>query len=143
MALGHTVCKTYFYADDLAIGTTVTDDLENVMRVLEKYCSENYLNVSIDKTKVAKFRNGGPLAQGDQLRYRNDKIEFVKNFCYLGVLLSTTLSPRQHLQHTKKALNAVNSLKIKLNVSKISIFMQSNPFVDNYALRNVWMRLIR
>ena len=57
LALGHTVCKTYFYADDLAIGATVTDDLEKVMTVLEKYCSENYLNVSIDKTKVVKTNN--------------------------------------------------------------------------------------
>ena len=78
-----------------------------------------------------KLKNGGPLAQGDQLRYRNDKIEFVKNFCYLGVLLSTTLSPRQHLQHTRKALNAVNS--------KLSSSYRRSLFSCNRILTSIIM----
>ena len=79
--LSHTRCKTYFYADDLAIGATVLDEIQHAMRILEKYCYENYLTVSIDKTKVMKFRNGGPLDQGDHLWYENQQIEFTTNFC--------------------------------------------------------------
>ena len=58
----NTVCRTFFYADDLAIRSTVSDHKQHPMRTLEMYCSEKHFNVSVDKSRIIKFRNGGPLA---------------------------------------------------------------------------------
>ena len=92
------------------------------MHILESYCRDNSLLVNIEKTKIVKFSNGGPLAAGDKLVYQGKPIEFVKNFCYLGVILSTKLSVNQHLQCRKtKALNAINCLHSKLDLSKINV----------------------
>ena len=76
------------------------------------YCSENQLNVGVDKTKNIKLRNGGSLAQGYRLHYKSEEIEYIKNFCYLGLLLSAALSVGQHLHHTNtRPLKTINLLK--------------------------------
>ena len=115
-------CNIYFYADDLAIGSNVIDNIQWALNILQEYCHNNSLIVNIDKTKAVKFRHGGTLATGDSLIYQNQNIEFVSNFCYLGVMLTTRLSANQHLQFKKtKALNSINAINAKLNLSRISL----------------------
>ena len=117
-----TGCNILFYADDLAIGSKVIDNIQWSMDILQEYCLNNSLIVNIEKTQVVKLRYGGPLAKGDNLTYQNQNVEFVNNFCYLGVILTPRLSVNRHLQFMKtKAINSVNSINARLDLSRISL----------------------
>ena len=65
-----TVCRTYFYADNLAISSTVTDHVQHASRNLEMHCSGINLNVGVDKTKNIKLRNDGSLQREIDSRTR-------------------------------------------------------------------------
>ena len=120
-ALEKTGCRTFFYADDLAITANVIDDLKLCMEVLSKYCYTNSLQVNVTKTKAMKFQQAGRIAECERVFYRNEEIEYVNSFEYLGIILSTQLSFNVHLKHLrKKSANAANSLLSKIDVTKIS-----------------------
>ena len=120
-ALEKTGCRTFFYADDLAITANVIDDLKLCMEVLSKYCYTNSLQVNVTKTKAMKFQQAGRIAECERVFYRNEEIEYVNSFEYLGIILSTQLSFNVHLKHLrKKSANAANSLLSKMDVTKIS-----------------------
>ena len=119
--LQNTKCSVFFYADDLAIGSTVIDNVQNAMNQLSQYCDENSLEVNVSKTKIVKFRNGGAFSQADKLFYYDQPIEFVSQFLYLGIIFSTKLSSEMHLEHVRiKARNTTLSLLKKVNLSIIS-----------------------
>ena len=94
-------CTDFFYADDLALGSTVIDDIQHALNLLSRYCEKNDLCVNVPKTKVVKFRLGS-FSPKDQLSYRSDQIEFTPNFLYQGIVFSTKLSVVAHLNHVKK-----------------------------------------
>ena len=71
----------------MAIGSTDSEHVQHATRNLELYCSEKFLNVSVDKTKDFKLRIRGPFAQGHRLQYKSQQIKNMKIFRYLGVLL--------------------------------------------------------
>ena len=110
--LQKTGCFIIFYADDLAIGTTNLSNLQDAFIQLEKYCSDNGMSVNIKKTKIVKYRKGGRLASTDVIFYKNVPLEFVDKFEYLGIWLSTRLSPKHHLEHRrKKAISVIGRLQ--------------------------------
>ena len=117
--LTKTGCDVVFYADDTVIGSTVIDRVQNALDVLSVYCTENDLEVNVDKTKYMKFRNGGSLGSCERLTYNNTPLEYVSNFTYLGIVLSTTFTITGHLSHLKKkSMKAINSLRNKVNLQK-------------------------
>ena len=65
-------CTDFFYADDLALGSTVIDDIQHALNLLSRYCEKNDLCVNVSKTKVVKFRLGGVFHQ--QTNYHTDLI---------------------------------------------------------------------
>ena len=120
--LESTGCNIFFYADDLAIASNVIDNIQWSMDISQEYCLNNSLTLNIEKTKLVKFRHGGPLAAGDNLIYQKQNVEIVNNFCYLGVMLTPRLSVKRHLQYMKtEAINSVNSIKARLDLSRISL----------------------
>ena len=128
--LEKTGCFVVFYADDLAIGSHNRENLVLAMSKLEEYCKLNFMAVNVGKTKVVKFRKGGKLMQDDVLFYKNEKIEFVNSFEYLGIILSSKLTPRAHIDHlTKKAKTTICSLQSKTVLAKISFESAKRLFI--------------
>ena len=82
-------CIVIFYADDLALGS---NDPQNAINKLSLCCDHNENSVNIEKTVVQVFQNAGRNRQIDFF-YRNVPLTYTKCFVYLGLALSTRLSP--------------------------------------------------
>ena len=71
------------------------------------------MTVNSTKTKVIIFRKGGRLPQNVRFTYKNEDIEIVNKFKYLGVLFSAGSS---YVEHDK--MLAVQSLKAIFKMNK-------------------------
>ena len=47
------------YADDVVVLTEKEEEMESVMKRLERYFKEKKLKVNVGKTKMMRFRKGG------------------------------------------------------------------------------------
>ena len=79
--------KSIFFADDGAILATSAEELQKAINDFAQYCSKNDLTINANKTKIMIFGRGRiPEAN---FYINEDKIEIVKEFTYLGVVLSS------------------------------------------------------
>ena len=58
-----------------------------MLKTMETYCNENELTLSTDKTKCMIFNKTGKLLR-TPFYYQNKRLENVRNFKYLGFLLT-------------------------------------------------------
>ena len=89
------------YADDLAICSNNLCALQQSIDRLYKYCSDNYFDINIGKTKIMKFRRGGHLPKSDVITCNSNPIEFVSKFTYLGVVFQTKGKLTGHFDHLR------------------------------------------
>jgi hypothetical protein len=71
------------------------------------------LKVNIDKTKIVSFTNG-KLPQNLQFTYSNSEIEIVKEFNYLGLLLTKTGNFKRAIKTLADQSNVRNPEKRKI-----------------------------
>jgi hypothetical protein len=84
--------KIIAYADDVVLLNKSLMYLQDAGRRFEVLSKEMHLHINYDKTKVMKFRRGGKLASYDVLTLGDEvPIEFVGDFSYLGIVVTTTL----------------------------------------------------
>lgn len=108
------------FADDLIILSTSKGGLQNSLNALHSYSMTWDLEVNMKKTKCLSFSKGNRKEKLD-LVFNNQKIEFVKEFKYLGV----TINRRGNFTPTlddlsNKATNAIYSLNRKINIKFLS-----------------------
>lgn len=77
------------YADDLVLVADSKEKLQIKLDILQTYCEEWCLDINTDKTKIIIFNNTGKLLKEDFV-IGNHKIECVKHYKYLGVMISNT-----------------------------------------------------
>jgi hypothetical protein len=101
------------FADDVALLASTPIGLQNQLRVLENCCEQMQLEVNIEKTKIMVFRKGGILGKHEVWYYKNEKVDVVNKYCYLGYIFSPTASAKIGTTHLvtkgKKALFALNN----------------------------------
>lgn len=115
------------YADDILILCEDLDTLIQCMNIVERWSTENNLKINKKKSAILEFvkRRAGKtlLTVGNHLR----GYPIVKNYKYLGTLLSQKLELEPQMQFIKKK---VNFMKFKLN-----------PMLYNASLelrKNLW-----
>lgn len=102
--------KLLLYADDIVIIAETANMLQIMINRLQQYCHLWNLTVNTNKSKIMVFRNGtGRYAREEKWTWRNEEIEKVKEYKYLGVIITPQLSFRKHLQgKLKEAKTAIN-----------------------------------
>ena len=75
------------WADDIIALAESEEGLNKMLNSLAKYCEENDLVVNIDKTKCMIFNKSGKLIRRT-FYYNGIKLETVRSFKYLGLLLT-------------------------------------------------------
>ena len=116
------------YADDTILLSESSEDLQNMLNEFDKYCEKWKLKINVKKTKVLIFSRGR-ISKHLKFFIRNDEIEIVKDYKYLGVYFSRSgsfLKTRKYLQ--EKAIKAMYGLLQKCRKNKLSIECQLDMF---------------
>ena len=128
-----------FYADDLECHTEDRLNIQASLNALDKWCTDNKIQLNESKTKVVKFRKGGRLSQEDKFIYRNKQIEIVPSYEYLGVSLQCQLTFSQHILKLKKKAAIIVGTLTKLPLVSIDcalkIFNIKLKPIITYCLR--------
>ena len=116
------------YADDTILLSESSEDLQNMLNEFDKYCEKWKLKINVQKTKVLIFSRGR-ISKHLKFFIRNDEIEIVKDYKYLGVYFSRSgsfLKTRKYLK--EKAIQAMYGLLQKCRKNKLSIECQLDMF---------------
>jgi hypothetical protein len=84
------------FADDLVMMAESQEDLQRLTDVLSDWCRENELEVNVSKTKVMVVGK----ASKAQVQLSGQRVEVVKVYKYLGLMLSRDLKWTEHVAYT-------------------------------------------
>ena len=76
------------YADDIVILSESAEDLQAGLQIYEEYCNIWKLEVNTSKTKVIIFSKDNNSNYEFKFKYKDEILEIVSEFKYLGVLFS-------------------------------------------------------
>ncbi len=105
------------YADDVAKGGDTVKRLQDMINVLAAFCVKWGLNVNMKKTKIIVFRSGGVLKDAERWYFKQQQIDVVNWYKYLGIVFPFNLNWEKAVQtlsmQAKKALNMLQGLSNK------------------------------
>ena len=105
------------YADDVVILSQSPVGLQRALDKLAQYENERNLAVNISKTKVMVFSNGNVVSKKLKFFYKDQVLDIVKNFKYLGVNLASNCRWTYHnnvsITQAKRSLGAVTKALCK------------------------------
>lgn len=108
------------FADDLIILSQSAAGLQNALKNLENYCTEWGLKINISKTKIIIFTSSSKLIKSVDFYIDNQIIERVREYCYLGTIISLNGSFNPAINHlntqAKRALFKLSQIDIRHNV---------------------------
>ncbi|MEW8544141.1 MAG: reverse transcriptase family protein, partial [Candidatus Thiodiazotropha sp.] len=116
------------YADDTVLLAESSDDLQHALNIFEKFCTEWKLTVNIDKTKIIVFGRGKSKSNL-KFFYKQTQVEIVKQYKYLGVIISRGGSLAATIKHNcEQATKAMYVLIRKIRSLNLSIDLQLDLF---------------
>jgi hypothetical protein len=80
------------FADDLTLCDDTVVGLQRKLNLLETFCKKWDLVVSLEKSKIVVFKNGGKLSKHEKWYYAGERVEVVSYYKYLGVIFSCRLN---------------------------------------------------
>ena len=83
------------FADDVILTSYCVKCLQIQINLLKRYADNFSMTVNMYETKITVFRKGGFLGANEIWRYRNEVIEVVNCYKYLGLHFTTKLSLTQ------------------------------------------------
>ncbi|XP_044248758.1 uncharacterized protein [Drosophila takahashii] len=103
--------KVLMYAHDMVMLAGSPETLQNMINYTHAYCTNWNLQINLDKSKVMCIKDPrGRLARDERWTLNGTEIEVVKEYKYLGTVLSSNMSFKKHLQQKlKDAKVALNS----------------------------------
>ena len=133
-------CKLKLYADDTVIYHSDVDHslasrkLQSNLDGFYKWCLENKLTVNIKKTKVMVFGTRYRVKKAHKsvkITINNRKLQMVPSFRYLGILLDSTLSYRQHI-----------SSVIRTVLHKVTLLSKVKRYLNNDVALQIYKSMI-
>ena len=102
--------------------------------------------VNVPKTKIMKFRRGGPLKTTDTFLYNTDTLEVVNKFTYLGITLQTSgITFTEHIEKRLSQLalelyrlNDIHTLSI--HTALLLFYIKLSPILE-YGIVPLWKHL--
>ena len=119
VTVGDTEISCLLYADDLILMSTTHESLQKCITRLEHYCKTWQLEVNLKKTKIMIFNKQGSLIKKYKFYYKNNTLENVKEYKYLGFTFTCSGSDNIGIQNLlKQAKKAWFSLQYHIRSSK-------------------------
>lgn len=140
--VGDTRIKLLKYADDIVMFAKAPETLQLMLNRLDKYCEEWGLTVNLSKSKAMIFRNGGGRhVNNEKWWYKGQQVEVVKEYTYLGCIITPTLNLKKH--HVAKVGEAKAAMAITwknlmqnrniTSEAKYKIFKSTSMSIAMYA----------
>merc|ERR1711860_267552 len=107
------------FADDIDGLAGSQEELAELIRRLDKSCSQYGMEISAEKTKVMTNVHVKDLQT--QFKVKNSVLEVVNQFIYLGALVTDNGSKKEILSRMAKAQNAISKLKVIWKDKNISV----------------------
>ena len=109
-------------------------DMNSEMTSVHEWMIANKLTLNYSKTKVMLFSKKRKGQKSIEISINNHKIEMVKSFKYLGVIIDTELNWRAHIEAlcTKISQATGAFLKLRRLVSTKTITMVYNSLVGSH-----------
>lgn len=108
------------FADDLVILSKSYTGMQNCLKKLETFCDKWGLTVNLTKTKIIIFNKGGHLIKKFQFEFKNNCIDVVQSYCYLGITFSASGSfkpaCKRLCDQALKAIFKIRQLNIRNNI---------------------------
>lgn len=98
------------YADDIVLLADDVKVLQEMIKRLQNYCEEWNMTVNTNKSKIMVFRNGGRLSAREAWTFKEEEVEIVNTYTYLGVVLTPQLSFTPHI--TERLIKAKTSINM-------------------------------
>ncbi|CAL8089122.1 unnamed protein product [Orchesella dallaii] len=134
--------KYLLYADDLVIYTmcdTFIDGSKQLTEALIKlnvWCVENGLKINIDKTKCMRFYKANDhrarKSECGVVKLNDSPVEWVEQFTYLGVVLDSTLTFKQHQKRVEQKMN--NALARLYSIRRLLTPKVMKIFISAYVV---------
>ena len=116
------------YADDTVLMAETPETLQKQLDIFHEYCLKWKLKVNVDKTKIVCFSNGR-LPQNLRFTFDNREVEVVKEFNYLGILLTKTGNFKRAIKsQTDKGTKAMYEILKRGKLHNLSISCQLDLF---------------
>jgi hypothetical protein len=137
--------RAMLYADDIVLYSENLDSIIAALNKVVQYLAARNLKLNLSKCKIVKFRTGGKgrYKKEDKIKCGETDIEFVSEFCYLGVTLQA--SGNTFSKHVEKRANAAIFAMSKLSaIHKSSIATALKLFnlaiapVASYGIEAIW-----
>ena len=115
-------CSHLLWADDLVLLALDKNSLQEMINILQEYCSEWGLSVNTEKTAILVFNPTGKLLnESKTFLYDDAPLPAVKQYCYLGICFtaSGSLTKAQSLLH-QKGLRAYFGMKKFIDPSAVA-----------------------
>ena len=88
--LQYFLISVLLFADDMVLFSGSRPGLQKGLDSLANYCDKWGLTVNESKTKCVAFKKGGKVAKADNWTYKNNQLETVSSFKYLGLVFSSS-----------------------------------------------------
>jgi len=116
-----------WFADDVCLLSTSEIGAVRMLESFNEYCEHWNLTINTDKTKVVEFRKRGSRRLGKQIMLGGRKIEYVKEFKYLGVVFEEKGGWSAHMSQRRisavRTSLAIGKMMWKLGSAPISLGM--------------------
>lgn len=112
--INHSDTHIIQYADDTAvlIGSDSLNDLKvkagQIISSIYNYCSMNHVFINLTKTKLMYLKKNLNDTNNLSIACKDDCIESVGNYCYLGYNVDDDLSFKLHIETLSKKLSTCN-----------------------------------
>ena len=99
------------YADDLSSVGETANRLQRQINCISDYCDSINMKINLNKTKIIVFRKGGPLRSYENWKYKNENIEVVSLYKYLGMFMTPKLLwTATHEYASRQATKAISCI---------------------------------
>lgn len=138
--------KVYMYADDMVVGSHNLQELQIGINALGRWADENELQINSGKTEHMVFRKGGRLSSEDKVYLKEELLQTVNSFKYLGLTLqSTAHSFRIHMvQRAAAATKAIYDIRMITRISlksAMALFEMKIIPILTYGIQLTWESL--
>ena len=125
------------WADDILMFAKSEQGLQDKLNKLEKYCEINKLTVNTDKTQCMIFNKTGRLLKNHEFTYNNTVLECVREYKYLGFLVTSSGEIRSGLEDLRiRAMRAFAKMKKALGVH-FRLNINNSIHIFNYLIRPI------